>query len=62
MRTAYERADVLYEAHHLMLQRSDELAELMTAEQGKPIRCCARRGEIYASDFLIWFAEEGKRV
>jgi succinate-semialdehyde dehydrogenase/glutarate-semialdehyde dehydrogenase len=60
-RTAYERSQVLYEAHRLMLERSEDLAKLMTAEQGKPIR--AARTEVkYAADFLIWFAEEAKRV
>ena len=60
-RTAYERSAVLYEAHRLMLERSEALAKLMTAEQGKPIR--AARTEVkYAADFLIWFAEEAKRV
>jgi succinate-semialdehyde dehydrogenase / glutarate-semialdehyde dehydrogenase len=60
-RTAYERSEVLYNAHRLMLERSEELAKLMTTEQGKPIR--ASRTEVrYAADFLIWFAEEAKRV
>ena len=60
-RTAYERADVLTEAHRLMLERRDELAELMTREQGKPLRM-ARTEVGYAADFLLWFAEESKRV
>ena len=60
-RTAYERSERLYEAHRLMLERSEDLAKLMTTEQGKPIR--AARTEVkYAADFLIWFAEEAKRV
>jgi succinate-semialdehyde dehydrogenase/glutarate-semialdehyde dehydrogenase len=60
-RTAYERSDVLYEAHRLMLESAEALAKLMTTEQGKPIR--AARTEVkYAADFLIWFAEEAKRV
>jgi len=60
-RTAYERAGYLYDAHRLMLERADELARLMTMEQGKPLR--AARIEVqYAADFLIWFAEEAKRV
>jgi succinate-semialdehyde dehydrogenase/glutarate-semialdehyde dehydrogenase len=60
-RTAYERSAVLYEAHRLMLERSEDLAKLMTTEQGKPIR--AARTEVkYAADFLIWFAEEAKRI
>ena len=60
-RTAYDRSAILYEAHRLMLDRSEELAQLMTNEQGKPIR--AARTEVkYAADFLIWFAEEAKRA
>ncbi|MGX7678433.1 NAD-dependent succinate-semialdehyde dehydrogenase [Jatrophihabitans sp. DSM 45814] len=60
-RTAYERSAFLFDAYQLMLERSEELAKLMTAEQGKPIR--AARTEVkYAADFLIWFAEEAKRV
>lgn len=59
--TAYERADLLYEAYHVMMERKEALAELMTKEQGKPIR--AARNEVqYAADFLRWFAEEAKRI
>jgi succinate-semialdehyde dehydrogenase/glutarate-semialdehyde dehydrogenase len=59
--TAYERAEVLLKAHRLMLERQEALARTMVAEQGKPIR--AARTEVkYAADFLIWFAEEGKRI
>src|ERR1700712_3889281 len=59
--TAYERAAVLWAAHDLMVERTDELAALMTAEQGKPLR--AARTEVrYAADFLAWFAEEAKRI
>lgn len=60
-RTAYERAGYLYDAHRLMLERADELAWVMTTEQGKPLRT-ARIEVQYAADFLIWFAEEAKRV
>ncbi len=60
-KTAYERADVLIEAHRLMLERRDDLATLMTREQGKPLRM-ARTEVGYAADFLLWFAEEAKRV
>jgi succinate-semialdehyde dehydrogenase/glutarate-semialdehyde dehydrogenase len=60
-RTAYDRSAFLYAAHSLMLERSEDLAKLMTTEQGKPLR--AARTEVkYAADFLIWFAEEAKRV
>ena len=60
-RTAYERAGYLYEAHRLMLERADDLAKVMTTEQGKPLRT-ARIEVQYAADFLMWFAEEAKRV
>lgn len=59
--TAYQRAEVLYRAWQLMMERQQQLAELMTKEQGKPLK--AARNEIkYAADFLLWFAEEAKRV
>ena len=60
-RTAYERADILYKAYQIMIGRLDDLARLMTTEQGKPLRT-ARIEAQYAADFLIWFAEEAKRV
>jgi succinate-semialdehyde dehydrogenase / glutarate-semialdehyde dehydrogenase len=60
-RTAYERSQALYRAHSIMVSRADELARLMTLEQGKPLR--AARNEVnYGADFLLWFAEEAKRV
>ena len=60
-RTAYDRSAVLYEAHRLMRERADDLAHLMTVEQGKPLR--AARNEVnYGADFLLWFAEQAKRV
>ena len=59
--TAYQRSEKLYAAYTLMLERREDLAKMMTAEQGKPIR--AARNEVgYAADFLLWFAEEAKRV
>ena len=59
--TAYERSRLLYRAWELMTERSEALAQLMTSEQGKPLK--ASRAEVkYAADFLIWFAEEAKRV
>jgi succinate-semialdehyde dehydrogenase/glutarate-semialdehyde dehydrogenase len=59
--TAKDRAQVLRRLHDLMLAHTDDLARLMTAEQGKPL--AESRGEIaYAAAFLEWFAEEGKRV
>jgi len=59
--TAYERADVLMSAWNLMRERADDLAALMTAEQGKPLR--ASRAEVgYGADFIRWFAEEARRL
>ncbi|HVW43840.1 MAG TPA: NAD-dependent succinate-semialdehyde dehydrogenase [Amycolatopsis sp.] len=59
--TAYERAGYLERAHALMLERAEDLAVLMTKEQGKPLK--AARNEVrYAADFLSWYAEEAKRV
>ena len=60
-RTAKDRATLLRRWHDLMLANADDLATLMTAEQGKPL--AEARGEIaYAASFIEWFAEEGKRV
>lgn len=59
--TAHERSAILYKAYNLMLERKEDLAQTMTKEQGKPIR--AARTEVqYGADFLLWFAEEAKRV
>lgn len=59
--TAYERADILLRAWQLMNERAGELAELMTTEQGKPLR--ASRFEVgYGADFLRWYAEEARRI
>ncbi|WP_035867717.1 NAD-dependent succinate-semialdehyde dehydrogenase [Cryptosporangium arvum] len=60
-RTAYERADFLVTAYRLMRERADDLALLMTREQGKPLKM-ARNEVRYAADFLLWYAEEAKRV
>jgi succinate-semialdehyde dehydrogenase/glutarate-semialdehyde dehydrogenase len=60
-RTARERAQVLRRWADLMLVHQDDLARLMTLEQGKPL--AEARGEIaYAASFIEWFAEEAKRV
>lgn len=59
--TAYKRSAILYRAYQLMVERKEELAQLMTREQGKPLK--AARFEVqYGADFLLWFAEEAKRV
>jgi succinate-semialdehyde dehydrogenase/glutarate-semialdehyde dehydrogenase len=60
-RTAKERAAILRRWSDLMLENQDDLASLMTCEQGKPF--AEAKGEItYAASFVEWFAEEGKRV
>ncbi len=60
-RTGKERAVVLRKWFELMLAHQDDLAAIMTAEQGKPL--AEAKGEIvYAASFLEWFAEEGKRI
>ena len=60
-KTAKERAAVLRRWHDLMMANQEDLARLMTAEQGKPL--VESRGEIaYAASFIEWFAEEAKRV
>ena len=60
-RTAYERSSYLYKAYQLMMDRKEDLARMMTLEQGKPLK--ASRGEIqYGADFLLWYAEEAKRI
>jgi succinate-semialdehyde dehydrogenase/glutarate-semialdehyde dehydrogenase len=59
--TAYQRSEFLYKAWSLMIERKEHLARTMTAEQGKPIR--AARNEVqYGADFLLWYAEEAKRI
>jgi succinate-semialdehyde dehydrogenase/glutarate-semialdehyde dehydrogenase len=58
---AKDRAAILRRLHDLMLANADDLAAIMTAEQGKPL--AEARGEIaYAASFIEWFAEEAKRV
>ena len=60
-RTARERALVLRRLYELMMEHQDDLALLLTAEQGKPL--AEAKGEIaYSASFLEWFAEEGKRM
>ncbi len=60
-RTGKERAAILRKWNDLMLENQEDLAVLMTTEQGKPLT--ESRGEIaYAASFIEWFAEEAKRV
>jgi len=58
---AKERSAILRKLFTLMIENTEDLAVIMTAEQGKPLS--ESRGEIaYAASFIEWFAEEGKRV
>lgn len=60
-KTAGERSKILRRWQELMLENQEDLARLMTAEQGKPL--AESRGEItYAASFLEWFAEEARRI
>ena len=60
-KSAKERAAVLRRWYELMMEHADDLALLMTLEQGKPL--AESRGEVtYAASFFEWFAEQGKRI
>jgi succinate-semialdehyde dehydrogenase / glutarate-semialdehyde dehydrogenase len=60
-KTAKERADILRRWNDLMLANADDLAKIMTLEQGKPF--LEAKGEIaYGASFIDWFAEEGRRI
>jgi succinate-semialdehyde dehydrogenase / glutarate-semialdehyde dehydrogenase len=60
-KTAKERAAILRKLYELMMANQEDLAQIMTAEQGKPLT--EARGEIaYGASFIEWFAEEGKRA
>ena len=59
--TAKERAAIMRRWYDLMMEHADDLALILTTEQGKPL--AEAKGEIgYAASFIEWFAEEGKRV
>lgn len=59
--TAKQRADILWKWAELISKNKEDLAVIMTVEQGKPIT--ESRGEIdYANSFIEWFAEEGRRI
>jgi len=59
--TAKERAAILRRWYELLMANQEDLATLMTAEQGKPL--AESKGEIaYGAAFIEWFAEEGKRL
>jgi succinate-semialdehyde dehydrogenase/glutarate-semialdehyde dehydrogenase len=60
-KTAKERARILRNWFDLIMANQEDLARLLTAEQGKPL--AEARGEIaYGASFIEWFAEEGKRI
>lgn len=60
-KTAKERAAILRRWYDLIMENQDDLATLMTAEQGKPLK--ESKGEIaYGASFVEWFSEEAKRV
>src|SRR6056297_359765 len=60
-RTAKDRAGVLRRWFDLMIEHADDLATILTAEQGKPL--AEAKGEVlYGASFIEWFAEEAKRV
>ncbi len=60
-KTAGERAGLLRRWYELLLEHQEDLAVLMTTEQGKPL--VESRGEVvYGASFIEWFAEEGKRI
>ncbi|MFG4599600.1 NAD-dependent succinate-semialdehyde dehydrogenase [Acinetobacter baumannii] len=59
--TALARADVLLAWYNLMLEHKENLAQILMAEQGKPL--AEARGEIgYAASFIRWFAEQARRI
>ncbi len=59
--TAEHRAKVLRRWYELMLEHCDDLATIMTTEQGKPFN--EAKGEVmYAASFIEWFAEEARRA
>lgn len=60
-KTAKERAGILRKWYNLMMENQEDLAQILTAEQGKPL--AEARGEIgYGASFIEWFAEEARRV
>jgi succinate-semialdehyde dehydrogenase/glutarate-semialdehyde dehydrogenase len=60
-KTAAQRAAILRRWRDLMMENADDLAVIMTTEQGKPL--AEAKGEVaYAASFIEWFAEEGKRI
>ncbi|KAF5302737.1 hypothetical protein FQR65_LT19070 [Abscondita terminalis] len=59
--TALQRADILWNWYKLIIDNQEHLAQILTAEQGKPL--AESRGEIaYAASFIRWFAEQARRI
>jgi succinate-semialdehyde dehydrogenase/glutarate-semialdehyde dehydrogenase len=59
--TAMERSIPLYKAYQKLVERADEIARILTMEQGKPF--AEAKGEVlFAAEFLRWYSEEAKRV
>lgn len=60
-KTGKERCNILRGWYNLIMENQEDLAKIMTAEQGKPL--AEARGEVgYAASFIEWFAEEAKRI
>lgn len=60
-KTAKERCNIMKEWYRLIMQNQEDLAQILTAEQGKPL--AEARGEVaYGASFIEWYAEEAKRV
>ncbi len=60
-KSAKERGIILRKWHQLMMDNQEDLAQIMTAEQGKPL--AESRGEVaYGASFIEWFAEEARRI
>ena len=60
-KTAAERADLLRRLHALILENQDDLARMLTLEQGKPL--AEARGEVgMSAAYILWFAEEARRI
>src|SRR5664279_505757 len=56
-----QRSEILRRAYDLIIERTDDLAAIMTAEMGKPL--AEARGEVaYAAEFFRWFSEEAVRI
>jgi len=59
--TVYERSEMIWKWHRLIDEHKEEIAKIMTTEQGKPFK--EALGEVaYANGFISWYAEEGKRI